>query len=206
MFPPLPSTSAAPPARPAWSPRPSRASPSRRPRPLLRFMPQTAAADVARVLKSATANAENNHNLSADELFVVDADRQRGSDHQALAAAGPGSGIPDPQAHDPHHHRRRGPGGLTWDTRSTRTASAWVSHAPGPRSGTRTRNTPPSSRRTSRSASCVERAARERERQRRRDRAWHQPRHGHHPHRQAGHRDRQGRRRTSRSCASRSAR
>ena len=35
---------------------------------LLRFMPQKAAADVARVLKSATANAENNHNLSAEDL------------------------------------------------------------------------------------------------------------------------------------------
>ncbi len=32
---------------------------------LLQFMPQKAAGDVARVLKSATANAENNHNLSA---------------------------------------------------------------------------------------------------------------------------------------------
>ena len=40
---------------------------------LLRFMPQKAAVDVAAVLKSATANAENNHNLSADDLFVVDA-------------------------------------------------------------------------------------------------------------------------------------
>jgi large subunit ribosomal protein L22 len=40
---------------------------------LLRFMPQHAAADVARVLKSATANAENNHNLSAEDLFVADA-------------------------------------------------------------------------------------------------------------------------------------
>ncbi len=39
----------------------------------LRFMPQHAAADVARVLRSAVANAENNHNLSADDLFVVDA-------------------------------------------------------------------------------------------------------------------------------------
>ncbi len=39
----------------------------------LRFMPQTAARDVARVLKSATANAENNLNRSADELFVADA-------------------------------------------------------------------------------------------------------------------------------------
>ena len=40
---------------------------------LLRFMPQKAAADVARVLKSATANAENNHNLSAEDLFIADA-------------------------------------------------------------------------------------------------------------------------------------
>jgi large subunit ribosomal protein L22 len=40
---------------------------------LLRFMPQNAARDVARVLKSATANAENNHNLSADDLVIVDA-------------------------------------------------------------------------------------------------------------------------------------
>ena len=40
---------------------------------LLRFMPQKAAADVARVLKSATANAENNHSRSADELYIADA-------------------------------------------------------------------------------------------------------------------------------------
>src|SRR3972149_4284842 len=31
------------------------------------------AKDVAKVLKSATANAENNHNLSAKDLFVADA-------------------------------------------------------------------------------------------------------------------------------------
>ena len=40
---------------------------------LLQFMPQGAARDVAKVLKSATANAENNYNLSADELRVVSA-------------------------------------------------------------------------------------------------------------------------------------
>src|SRR4029078_13291702 len=40
---------------------------------LLQFMPQKAAADVARALKSATANAENNHNLSAQDLVIVDA-------------------------------------------------------------------------------------------------------------------------------------
>ena len=45
---------------------------------LLRFMPQHAAKDVARVLKSATANAENNLNLPADELVVLDARADEG--------------------------------------------------------------------------------------------------------------------------------
>ena len=40
---------------------------------ILRFMPQKAAADVARVLKSATSNAENNHSLSVEDLVIVDA-------------------------------------------------------------------------------------------------------------------------------------
>ncbi len=40
---------------------------------VLRFMPQRAARDVAAVLKSATANAENNHNLSAEDLVIVEA-------------------------------------------------------------------------------------------------------------------------------------
>jgi len=45
---------------------------------ILRFMPQHAAKDVAAVLKSATANAENNHNLSADDLVVADARAEEG--------------------------------------------------------------------------------------------------------------------------------
>jgi large subunit ribosomal protein L22 len=45
---------------------------------LLRFMPQHAARDVALVLKSATANAENNHNLSADDLVIVEARADEG--------------------------------------------------------------------------------------------------------------------------------
>ena len=45
---------------------------------LLQFMPQAAARDVAVVLKSATANAENNHNLSAEDLYVADAQASMG--------------------------------------------------------------------------------------------------------------------------------
>jgi large subunit ribosomal protein L22 len=44
----------------------------------LRFMPQHAARDVAAVLKSATANAENNHNLSADDLVIIEAHANEG--------------------------------------------------------------------------------------------------------------------------------
>ena len=45
---------------------------------LLRFMPQHAARDIEAVLKSATANAENNHNLSAEDLIVADAQANEG--------------------------------------------------------------------------------------------------------------------------------
>jgi len=40
---------------------------------LLKFMPQNAARNIERVLHSATANAENNHNLSAEDLVVLEA-------------------------------------------------------------------------------------------------------------------------------------
>ena len=45
---------------------------------LLRFMPQHAARDIEAVLKSATANAENNHNLSAEDLVVLEAHANEG--------------------------------------------------------------------------------------------------------------------------------
>jgi large subunit ribosomal protein L22 len=45
---------------------------------LLRFMPQHSARDIERVLRSATANAENNHNLSAEDLVVVEAHANEG--------------------------------------------------------------------------------------------------------------------------------
>ncbi len=38
---------------------------------LLRFMPQAAAVDVAKVVKSAAANAEQNNHLAADDLYIA---------------------------------------------------------------------------------------------------------------------------------------
>ena len=45
---------------------------------ILRFMPQEAARDVAKVLSSAAANAENNHDLTPDDLVVVEATANEG--------------------------------------------------------------------------------------------------------------------------------
>ena len=56
---------------------------------ILRFLPNAAARDVAKVLKSATANAENNFNLSADELTVRERHRRRGTDPQARVDRAP---------------------------------------------------------------------------------------------------------------------
>ena len=68
---------------------------------LLRFMPQAAAASVARVLKSAAANAENNHNLAADELVVVDAIANEGPTIKRFRPRAQGRAFP---IHKPMTH------------------------------------------------------------------------------------------------------
>ena len=68
---------------------------------VLRFMPQHAAKDVARVLKSATANAENNLNMSADELVVLDARADEGPAIKRWRPRAQGRAFPihKPQTH-----------------------------------------------------------------------------------------------------------
>jgi large subunit ribosomal protein L22 len=68
---------------------------------LLRFMPQHAARDVALVLKSATANAENNHNLSADDLVVVEAHANEGPTIKRFRPRAQGRAFP---IHKPMTH------------------------------------------------------------------------------------------------------
>ena len=68
---------------------------------LLRFMPQKAAGDVARVLKSATANAENNHNLSAEDLFIADAIANEGPTIKRFRPRAQGRAFP---IHKPMTH------------------------------------------------------------------------------------------------------
>ena len=67
----------------------------------LRFMPQHAAGDVARVLKSAVANAENNHNLSAEDLVIVDAIADEGPTIKRFQPRAQGRAFP---IHKPMTH------------------------------------------------------------------------------------------------------
>jgi len=68
---------------------------------LLRFMPQAAARDVAKVLKSAAANAENNHNLSADDLVVAEAVANEGPTQKRWRFRAQGRAFP---IHKPMTH------------------------------------------------------------------------------------------------------
>ncbi len=67
----------------------------------LRFMPQHAAKNVARVLQSATANAENNLNMAADELIVLDARADEGPAIKRWRPRAQGRAFPihKPQTH-----------------------------------------------------------------------------------------------------------
>jgi large subunit ribosomal protein L22 len=68
---------------------------------ILRFMPQGAARDVARVLKSATANAENNHDLAADDLVVAEAIANEGPNVKRWRPRAQGRAFP---IHKPMTH------------------------------------------------------------------------------------------------------
>jgi large subunit ribosomal protein L22 len=68
---------------------------------LLRFMPQHAAKDVAGVVKSAAANAENNHDLSPDELYVADAIANEGPTIKRFRPRAQGRAFP---IHKPMTH------------------------------------------------------------------------------------------------------
>ena len=67
-------------------------------RTLLAFSSRGAARDLARLLDSAAANAEANHELVADDLRIADVARGRGPDAEALAR-------PRPRPRDPIQKR-----------------------------------------------------------------------------------------------------
>jgi large subunit ribosomal protein L22 len=67
----------------------------------LQFMPQGAAKEVAKVLKSAAANAENNHNLSPEDLVVVEATANEGPTMKRFRPRAQGRAFP---IHKPMTH------------------------------------------------------------------------------------------------------
>ena len=77
-------------------------------RTILAFTPRAAAREIDRVLASAVANAESAHGLDGDELVDPGGVRRRGADAEALARPRARPRQPHPQAHMPHHDRRRG--------------------------------------------------------------------------------------------------
>ena len=58
-------------------------------RTVLAFTQRAAAREIEKVLRSAVANAEANHELIGDDLYVSEALRRRRPDHQALAGRRP---------------------------------------------------------------------------------------------------------------------
>src|SRR4028119_842793 len=52
---------------------------------ILQFSPKAMAEDVSKVLKSAIANAENNHNLDVDALVVTEASGGRAASRRGVA-------------------------------------------------------------------------------------------------------------------------
>ena len=71
-----------------------------------RFSPRGAAQDIGKLIESAAANAENNHDLVADDLRIAEHHRRRGPDAAALPARAPWAARPHPQAHQPHRRWR----------------------------------------------------------------------------------------------------
>ncbi len=74
---------------------------------VLEFTPRKGAKIVAKMLRSAIANAENNQNVDVDSLFVKRIVGGSGPDAQAVPTARAGSCDAAPQAHQPHHDRPR---------------------------------------------------------------------------------------------------
>ena len=68
---------------------------------ILKFMPQDAARDVAKVLHSAAANAENNHDLSPDDLWVAEAIAMEGPTMKRFKPRAQGRAFP---IHKPMTH------------------------------------------------------------------------------------------------------
>ena len=60
---------------------------------ILKFTPRGAAADIAKVVKSAKANAENNHEMNAENLYVAEIYANQGPTLKRIRPAAKGSAV-----------------------------------------------------------------------------------------------------------------
>jgi large subunit ribosomal protein L22 len=124
----------------------------------LTFSRRGIARDVKKVLLSAIANAENNHDLDVDRLVVSEATVGKSLVMKRFRARARGRAgrIEKPFSRLRIVVEEREEEVALWDTRSIRSACAWGSIGPGTRAGTRTHSTVTCCSRTSRSAtSCT---------------------------------------------------
>ena len=75
---------------------------------ILRFLPQGAASEVARVVRSASANAEHNNDMDPEDLDHRARLCGRGDEVEALHCSLARAAGGDLEAVQPHHDRRRG--------------------------------------------------------------------------------------------------
>ena len=65
--------------------------------------PKAACEPMEKLLKSAVANAENNHHMNTDKLYVKEVHVRSRPDHEARDAARPGPCVQNPQENLAHH-------------------------------------------------------------------------------------------------------
>ena len=105
-------------------------------RAILAHTPRAVAEDWSKLLESAVANAEHNHELVGDDLRIAQRHRRRGPDAQALPPARHGPRDAHPQAHQPPHDHAHAEGvGTTWDRRFIPSRCAWATSTTGSRTG-----------------------------------------------------------------------
>jgi small subunit ribosomal protein S3 len=95
------------------------------------------AVDARKVLASAIANAENNHNLDVDALVVPGGFGRQVDRHEALRDPRPRQVHPHPEAVQPPPHRRPRAGRSIMGHKAIRSACACRSTAPGTAAGSR---------------------------------------------------------------------
>ena len=111
---------------------------------ILKFTPKAAAELVEKLLNSAIANAENNHEMDVEKLYVAEVYANQGPTLKRIRPRAQGR-APDSETHQPHHGRTEGKRirkrrELFWVKRYTRMGFALALSKTGIPDGTLTRN------------------------------------------------------------------